>query len=304
MMSTVLLFGLARRVFDRETDAVLTACVFVILPESAFFGRMVNHEVLALPGALVLVRAYWELLHPGPRRGWSLMALGSCVWLGLMGWVGFFAIAGCCAHAGWEVVVRSNGRARAPFLMLAMAAVAMFAIDIAHLAWLRGGDLRSLADLLQSRTHPAGAGGLVPWLGRIIELHWRYFSLTSLFALGALAYRASCSLRGAQADRPAEIGLVFLVAGSLYVIVFGVNAAQHDYWQFLLLPASAFAVTLLYRWVRARLGTSQRRGLYVALLAIGIAEMTVTVSVTLGQRHLNTEAYCLETVEQLRRNAL
>ena len=59
-----------------------------------------------------------------------------------------------------------------------------------------------------------------------------------------------------------------------------------------------FAALLFVLWLAAGAG-------YVACFSLNAAvEILVTVGVTLSQRHLNPEAYCIETVEALRRAAL
>ena len=91
LLATVLFFGLVRRLLARRREALLAALVFVLLPESAFFGRMLNHEVLVLPAAILLVRACWESLQAeGRAPGWRIAVVAACVWAALAGWAGFF----------------------------------------------------------------------------------------------------------------------------------------------------------------------------------------------------------------------
>ena len=182
--------------------------------------------------------------------------------------------------------------------------VLLFAADVAHLVWVQDGDLRHLDGLLASRMGSDADYGVGHWVGRVIELHWRYFSLTGLLAMSALAYRGARSVQaGAVQDSAVEVGSIFLLAGAAYVAVFNFNAAGHDYWQFLLLPASAIGIALAYRWLVAGLG-SGRRSLHLVLLILAGIEMVSISTFTLVQRHTKTEAYCLETVEALRRDAL
>jgi len=101
-----------------------------------------------------------------------------------------------------------------------------------------------------------------------------------------------------------EVGSIFLLAGIGYVTVFNLNAPQHDYWQFMLLPASALALVLAFRWLVTMMKQSQRRTTWLALLICISLEITATASITLTQRHTRSEGYCLEIVEQLRRDWL
>jgi hypothetical protein len=46
------------------------------------------------------------------------------------------------------------------------------------------------------------------------------------------------------------------------------------------------------------------RSLRRAMLAIALFDIVVATTVTLVQRHVKREGYCLEVVEQLRRNSM
>ena len=303
VLGTWLFYGLARRVLRERWELGLALLLYVALPESAFFGRMVNHEVLALPFAMLLVRGYWESVHGDWRRpGWmaaiGLGALGAA----FNGWAGFFAIGACALHAGWEALVRRNPRARAPFVFLLVAGAALFAVTLGHLLWVLGGNVSYLRALLASRAGTGEAGSYVQWLGRILELHWRYFGLASAAGLATIAVRAARREPAAAIDPAQEVGLIFLLAGGSYVGTFIFNATKHDYWQFLLLPASALGIVLIVRSLLA--ATESRRILRRVLLGIVIVDITLVTTVTLVQRHVKREGYCLEAVEWFRRNHL
>lgn len=303
LLATVLFFGLVRRLLERRREALLATLVFVLLPESAFFGRMLNHEVLVLPAAILLVRACWESLQAeGRAPGWRVAAVAACVWAALAGWAGFFAMGACALYLGWHGFVRRNARGAAMLPWLIVPAALLLAANLAHLAWVQEGGAGYLRDLLASRMGLTGEQHAAWALGRFLELHWRYFSLTGMLAAGALAYRGLRGLRpSAPGDPAVEVGCVFLVAGAGYVVVFNFSAVWHDYWQFLLLPASAIALTLAGRWLLAGIGQPARRGRHLALLTAAVVEVAATTGITLAQRHLSAEAYCVETVEMLRR---
>lgn len=306
LVSTILFLGLARRVVESDTRAVGATLVFVLLPESAFFGRMLNHEVLVLCAGLLLVRAYWEALSgSGTTHGWLAAMVVASVLAAYAGWAGFFVIGACGLHAVWVAVVRRERVAWGPAVALVILGSGLFVVIVTQLASVQGTGLVYFRDLLSSRMAGAEELSWSGWLGRVLELHWRYFSLTGGVALVFLAARASRSLRSASAFQPwAEVGLIFLVAGLGYVVVFNVNAARHDYWQFLLLPASALAIAQVVASLAGRAAHGPHQVLWKTLLVLVCVELTVTAGVTLAQRHLKTEAYCLETVQVLRRDAL
>ena len=222
VLSAWLFYGLARRLLPREWDVLLATLIFVALPISAFFGRMMNHEVMVLPAALLLVRGYWECVRGGWTSARWIAAVGvGCLWAAFSGWAGFFAIGACALHAAWEATFRHNQRAPRVLGVLLVAGSVLLALDTAHLIWVLDGNLPYLRELLASRLGIESSYGGARWLGRIVELHWRYFSLTSAVALVALAYRAAAGL-GADKPRDAavEVGSIFLVAGIGYVTVF------------------------------------------------------------------------------------
>lgn len=302
VLGTWLFYGLARRVLTRRWEVALALLLYVALPESAFFGRMMNHEVLVLPFAILLVRGYWESVHGDWLRGRWMAAIGLGV-LGaaFTGWAGFFAIGACALHAGWETFVRRNPRATSPLVLLVVAGVLLFAVTLAQLLWALGGDVPYLRALLASRAGSGEDGRYGQWLGRILELHWRYFGLTSAVGLMTIAVRA-IRRKSAVVDPAQEVALIFLLAGSGYVATFLFNATKHDYWQFLLLPASALGIVML---VRSLLGaTESRRILRRALLGVVIFDIALVSTVTLVQRHVKREGFCLEAVALLRKNHL
>ena len=302
VLGTWLFYGLARRLLTRRWEVVSALLLYVALPESAFFGRMMNHEVLVLPFAILLVRGYWESVRGDwPRRRWmaaiGLGALGAA----FTGWAGFFAIGACALHAGWETLVRRNPRASSPLVLLVAAGAVLFALTLSQLLWALAGDTAYLRGLLASRAGSGEDGRYFQWLGRILELHWRYFGLASAVGLLAIAVRA-VRRKSAGVDPAQEVGVIFLLAGSGYVAAFVFNATKHDYWQFLLLPASALGIVLLVRSLLA--ATESRHFLRRALLGIVILDIALVTTVTLVQRHVKREGYCLETVAALRKNHL
>jgi hypothetical protein len=304
MLGTWLFYGLLKRVMRKPSEIMVALLIYVVLPESAFFGRMLNHEVLVLPGVILLVRGYWEWL----QRTWPTQRAAAAVAAGAVfavinGWAGFVAIAACAAHAAWEALVRRNRRAILPLTAFLAVPIALFAIVIGQILWILHGNVGYLQTLLASRMAGGDASPL-QWIGRIIELHWRYFGLTSAAAMLGFVYRALTRKRTDVPDAAQEVGMIFLLAGAGYVAVFAHNATLHDYWQFLLLPASAIGIVLLLRPLLDGMSYASRPLLRRALLSLVVFDLTVVCAVTLVQRHVKREGYCLQAVEEMRRNFL
>jgi hypothetical protein len=301
VVATGLFLGLARRVLPDPWEVTAAMLIFVVLPESAFFGRMVNHEVLVLPGALLLVRGYWEGVRGTWSRGqWIPALVAGVMWSTVMGWPGFFVVAACVIHASFELLVRRNARSRLPLLLLIGSGLVAAGAVLGQLLWILGGDLNHLWSLFVARSGGEGDPQPVAWIGRILELHWRYFGLTSAVALATVGVRAMTRSAGRPSDPAEEVAFIFLLAGAGYVFAFLFNATKHDYWQFLLLPASALAIVLLVRRVRALRRPVLRRAV-AALVVLDLAAVTI---VTLVRRHTKPEGYCIHTVQLMRRNHL
>ena len=301
LLSTWLFLALARRVLLREREVLLSLLLFIVLPESAFFGRMLNHEVLVLPGAILLVRGYWEAVTGGwPRSRWVAAMVTGSAWAAFSGWAGVFAIGACALHAAVEALGRRNARARLPLVVLVAAGAVLFAATVAHLLWILDGDVAYLRTLFASRSVGDSPPDPAAWAGRILELHWRYFGLTSAVALAAVALRALRPSGSMPKDAAQEIAAIFLAAGGGYVCAFAFNAMKHDYWQFLLLPASALGIVLLARAIAALRRPPLRR----VLAAVVVLDLAAAVAVTLVMRHVKAEGYCLRVVAEMRRNNL
>jgi hypothetical protein len=305
LLGTWLFYGLLRRLSMQRREVVLALLLYVVVPESAFFGRMMNHEVVVLPAAILLVRGYWESIHgdwPWPR--WAAAIVGGSVWAAIGGWPGFFASGACALHAAWEAFFRRNSRATSPFIVLAVTGFVLFAATIAQLVWLLDGNVSHLQNLVASRMGVGEKLDLGNRLGRLLELHWRYFGLTSAVGLAAIGFRQARRRTAGPIDPAQEVALIFLLAGAGYVGVFSFNASKHDYWQFLLLPASAIGIVLLLRSLLAATAGPGRRAVRRVLLGVVILDITLATTVTLVQRHVKREGLCIGVVAELRRNHL
>lgn len=304
ILGTWLFYGLLLRIFRRRWEVTVAMLLYVVLPESAFFGRMLNHEVLVLPAVILMVRGYWESVHgTWPRRRALAAIAAGAVFAVINGWAGFIAIAACAAHAAWELFIRRNRRAIPSFAILVVTPLLLFALVIGQLLWILGGNVAYLRSLLASRMG-GGNTNMFEWFGRILELHWRYFGLTSAIGLGAFVYRA-CRRKAADVRDPAqEVGMIFLLAGAGYVAVFAHNATLHDYWQFLLLPASAIGTVMLLRPLVDATVFASRPIARRVLLGLVVFDIVLVSTVTLVERHVKREGYCLQAVDDIRRNAL
>ena len=305
LAGTWLFYLLARRVLRRSWEVLLSLLLYAVLPESAFFGRMMNHEVMVLPAVLLLVLGAWEAMRgTWPVRRWVPAVVAGTAGAAVSGWAGFFGIFACALYAAHERFARHNPRAAAPLAAIVAAGAPAAAAVFAHLMWGGGTGSAYLVALFASRSGGLLEPDLPARAARLLELHWRYFGLTSLAGLLTMAFRI-VRARGALRDPADDIGAVFLLAGAGYVWAFSLNATRHDYWQFLLLPASVLGIVLALRWLQARVhdGTP-RRFAWRALIAFAALDITATSAITLVQRHTKGEAYCIEVAARLERDYL
>lgn len=308
LAALLLFWSLVRRRVGAAAALGATA-VLAVLPQISFYGRMVNHEPLALPFLVLLVWVYFEILEEGDDsgarrgwqgwkdwRGWLVFALVAGVAAGIA-WLAFFVLAACGVHA---LIYRPRPGARELRVFAACAAVGVlfFALDVAHIAW-ASGDVSHLAALLVDR---AGAGqdySVLDWVRKMASFSFRHATIAGTLATGWLAARAARRRGRGEELTPAEsLFSIFFLAGVAYLVVFGLNAWKHHYWQLPLAPAAAIAFWEALRGLWQRAPTSRWA---MALLVVMCLEALGTSGSTLSKRHTRIEARVVEVAEELER---
>lgn len=315
LLSLVMLYLLARRLAGAHF-AVLVGFLFALLPMGAFYGRMVNHEILALPFCIILVSRYLAYTGstdvssvegrkgaspPSNGRVTSLVAFAGAALAGAaFGWVTFFFIAACVIHA--LVWGRTDRARRRSFVSTAVVCgVLLFAMVVVHIAWAAGWNLSDLQTIFLKRTGGGSSYGVGEWIMKMISFHRRHFTVTGSIASGWFLWRwARMRSRETEEYETAslmEAGVIFLLASLGYLVVFNWGAWQHHYWQYPMLPgvviAMALALRSLFAWSRAR---RLRR----AFVMVIVLEILITSAVTLYKRHTRVDPYVVEVVERMR----
>ena len=300
LATLALLWWVVRRETGPE-PALVAAFAFAVIPQAVFYGRMVNHEVLALPFIVLLVDRYFALARGG--GAWTALGLGLAATAGaLFAWATFFALAACAIHAAISLRRRGafpdSGRALAIALFLGAV---LFTIDLAHIAWVRGGDLSNLAAIFSSRVGADQSYGLFDWAHKMLGFSRRLATASGTIAVIWLAVRTARALLGKISLRPVEeIAAVFLGAGLGYVVVFNWGAWQHHYWQFPLLPAVVIALAVAVTAIAKNAREGPRRVAYRVLLGLIILEVITASSGALYKRHTTPEDRVIQAVEKLR----
>jgi len=302
LVSIGLFLRLVRRV-SGDRVSLAAGLLVAVLPMGAFYGRMVNHETLALPAWILLVDQ--TLRYLDTARGRNLAGLVvSIVWGALVGWVSFF---GAFAVFLW-LVLRGRSvapdRWRAAALWIGASASLAFVLVLCHLLWASGGGWGELQRIFLERIGVGKDYGAVAWLGKMLSFARRLFTATGTVALGWVIWRLGRSMARGRRERsaqPADVVLISALTGLSYMLVFNWGAWQHHYWQFPLLPGVALALALLLRRLLAWAGEDpsgriRRRAVVVLVLL----EICLTSGISLYARHTKASRYCLETVSRLR----
>jgi 4-amino-4-deoxy-L-arabinose transferase-like glycosyltransferase len=280
--------------------ALVAALTFAIIPQAAFYGRMVNHEVLALPFIVLVVDRYFALARGG---GWG-PAVGLCAAAtvgALIAWVTFFALAACAVHAAISLRRRETFPAAGYALALLLTiGASLFTVDIAHAAWVKGGDLSGLAAIFSSRVGAGQTYGPIEWTHKMLGFSRRLATASGTITLIWLGIRSVRALMGRISLKPVEeFAAVFLSAGVGYLVVFNWGAWQHHYWQFPLLPAVVIALSLAVMTIAGKARKGPRRLAYGVLLVVVVLEVLSTSSVMLYSRHTTPEDRVIQAVEKL-----
>jgi len=238
-----------------QTLGVLTGLFYVMLPITAYFGRVLNHDspvqlfsLLALHGYLQWTglygnsysrkagAAYYVLaVVMGTGTGWAAIIMAGLIWL-------------------WHLcrVFRDRSLVRFLPLLTAIPAVSLAAVII-HILWGAQWDIGRLGTLFLSRTAgPAETTAWAEWL-RLNRLYLAFN--VSLFGIGAAIFYLAvipAVLRYAASDSPfrqivrdgTSVIPVLLTGlqGLIWVVVFRHQSGMHAYWQYHISPFVAVAM--------------------------------------------------------------
>ena len=300
LVALSLLWWIVRREAGPE-PALVAALAFAVLPQAAFYGRMVNHEVLVLPFIVLLVDRYFAVARGGGTKAGIGLVL-SATSGAFLAWVTFVALVACALHAVISMRRKETypGAGLAMAFVLALGAV-LFAVDIAHIAWVRGGSLVELAETFSSRVGAGQSYGPFDWAHKMLGFSRRLATASGTCALIWLAARTVRGLLGKASLRPVEeYGAIFLATGLGYIVVFNWPAWQHHYWQFPLLPAVVIALALAITTIAEKAREGPRRVAYRVLLGLIILEVITASIIGLYKRHTTPEDRVIQAVEKLR----
>ncbi len=304
--SGLLLLSLLRKVVSTG-EALLGTLLFVVLPMSAYFGRMVGYEPFGLFAVLLTMNGWtWHRMEGG-RAGLGLLGAG-IVFGGLIDWAPLFFAA---ALGVVEIVdlLRGTSASRSALATIVTAAGGVLVFDFLHLAVAGHGALGSLAAILARGAVPGRPGlSIVDFVLGQIEGFRRYFThaglLSALLVAAALFWprgKLAASLRLAD---PVARRLLAATGGAAltYVVAAPRWAEIHAYWKFYALPFTVLAMTRVAAAIGR--GMTRRRPLAFAIAFLLGSEVLVTSAYMLHLRHTRVGEYAVAETAKLRRDFL
>jgi len=253
-------YVLCRRLFG-ERRALLCLALYAFTPMIIYFGRMPNHEPLALAFVLPLAAIFVRWLRaPTPiRAGWLFLLTIGAVW---SAWASVFFIV-AFALVGW---LFTRGRTR--LIALALGAWSVLnALAIIGFYWLQNPDtLAILRSIFISRTGNVAFGEEA--------FSWGDFVATTLVHLVAdlglglliLSLLGMVALWRDADHRRRALLFASGAAGLAYILVFRQVSYIHDYYKIFLTPFLAISAAYAIIWVWQR----PRKQYYLRVLVAGL----------------------------------
>jgi hypothetical protein len=301
--SVFLFLALVSRFFSYGT-ALLGGFLFVTLPMSAYFGRMVDYEPLCLFAVLLQLNGYvaWK----SDRRGLIRLSLGILLG-GVIDWASFFFTL-TIALVELADLMRRRSQSLRLLTVLSVAGAGVFLFDLWHLWYAGRGSLAALNEVLfrSPETWPEKLtlGG---FLGSQLETARRYFTAAGLLSGFLVASCLALSRRGLARSllgTPEQelLKRVLAIAGGaalVYILAAPHWAAMHVYWQFYFLPYVALSVLLIWRLL-LRKAREPRAALARVLLVLLTVDLLVSSFHMLSLRHTRVGIFAVDQTARLR----
>jgi len=243
---------------------ILAGLFYVMLPVTAYFGRIVNYDPAVQLFSLLVLHGYlqWAGLYGngysrktgavyyvvavvlGTGTGWTVAIMAGLIWI-------------------WHLCRAFRDHSLVRFLpALTIIPTVSLAAVVIHISWGYGWKIGWLGSLLLSRT--VGPEDPISW-AEWFSLNWAYLiSNISLFGIGAgIIYLGiiPAILRYTGPDSPlrqvvrnkTSVTPVLLIGlqGLIWVVVFRHQSAMHAFWQYVISPfvAAAMASVALVAFV-------------------------------------------------------
>jgi 4-amino-4-deoxy-L-arabinose transferase-like glycosyltransferase len=264
-MAAMAVFFIVHRCLKSAWLASLGSLVYLLMPLTAYYGRLVNQEPFAV-GCMATSLLFWlqNLEHPSHRSFVASVAAGG---LGcLYAWPCFFFM-GCMTVEG---VLRRDSRALA-YVLTALVLGLLLISHIAYIAGSTGELLQILRMQLTERWDKFESWGQI--LHRVAVETRKNFTLPVIGAIALwLLHRAVRRFRRRSTlnAQPwlARAAMIMFVTGALHLLVFRYGALSHEFWTFYLaIPAAMLVPDLVQQLVR----TQRLQRVVVVAFALAVA---------------------------------
>lgn len=299
LVSLAALFVIGRRLYG-ERRALWLLPLYGLTPMIAYFGRMPNHEPLALPFILIFVAVFinWMRAPTWPR--WALMALMA----GLALWTAW-AAAFFFAAFGLAALLLGNWSQRRQIVLLGMVIGALALSVIAFYQWQWDGALDKLQDAFLYRSsslemrRDGEAFGPVDFVFRQL-VHMLPLMTFAIVVLGAWGLVLTVRREG-RLQRAVILALV--AGGLLYMLVFRNAFYIHDYYKIYFMPSFTIAasVAIVAGW-QSRRWRRWTRPTITALVVVS-AGVSVVFFVLMHRSGVTQQDYALQLAQTVEHNS-
>lgn len=229
----VLIYLTVQKVWDKKT-ALLSSIFVAFMPMSAYFGRIVNFEAVALFFALLVLYAYVNWIDNGKKRYFLIMVLGTILG-GLTEWP-FYLLLPCLL--GYSLVMKKKVKLT---FMLCGIGVIMAILYLSYGIYLSGIPLDFWIDSTRQRH---GSGLLTSWDFYTTLLEKMIFYFTPFILLSLCWIWSLFKKEKSQKSYKDYLALFIFLFGLSYVLILSQSAHVHQWNIYYLLPFFAITIAL------------------------------------------------------------
>ena len=270
MISLAAFFVIVRRLYNAQL-ALLALFLYIVTPMTAYFGRMVNHEPLALVFLYLFIAIFinWIRRYTHQRTAALILFASLAMWSAWAPAFFFFTL-------GIIALIFGKTIHRIAIVGVGIAVGIITAIIPIYYALAHEETLAKLQEAFQFRTsNQSRSRGSNPFTFGDFVLRQITHMLTAmgfgLVVLGTIGTAITVTLKNRFAD---AMVLAMLIGGLLYMLVFRNAFFIHDYYKIYLMPsltiASAVAITTAFNRANKRGFKRYYRPLVVSIVIVSV----------------------------------